>query len=115
MNIETIREYCLSKKGVTECFPFNEITLVFKLFGKIFLLTNLDGEFSINVKCDPEKAIEFRELYPSVVPGFHMNKKHWNTVFIDGTLSDSLIFSFIDHSYGLIRLSLSKNQQKELV
>ena len=110
MNIETIREYCLSKKGVTESFPFDEITLVFKVSEKIFLLTNLDGEFSINVKCDPEKAVELRELYPSVVPGYHMNKKHWNTVFIDGTLSDAIIFSFIDQSYDLIRLSLTKNQ-----
>lgn len=115
MNIETIREYCLSKKGVTESFPFDEITLVFKVSGKIFLLTTLDGELSINVKCDPEKAIELRELYPSVVPGYHMNKKHWNTVFINGTLTNSLILSFIDHSYDLIRLSLSKNQQKKLV
>jgi predicted DNA-binding protein (MmcQ/YjbR family) len=115
MNIETIREYCLSKKGVTECFPFNEVTLVFKLLGKIFLFTNLDGELYINVKCDPEKAIEFRELYPSVIPGYHMNKKHWNTIFIDGTLSDLLIFSFIDHSYELIRLSLPRNLQNELI
>jgi predicted DNA-binding protein (MmcQ/YjbR family) len=115
MNIETIRGYCLIKKGVTECFPFDETTLVFKLFGKIFLLTNLDGELSINLKCDPEKAIELRELYPAVIPGYHMNKKHWNTVLIDGTLSNALIFSFIDHSYDMVRLSLSKNQQKELI
>jgi len=115
MNVESIREFCLSKKGVTESFPFDEITLVFKVLGKIFLLTTLDGELSINVKCDPEKAIELRELYTSVVPGYHMNKKHWNTVFIDGTLSDTLIRSFIDHSYEMVRLSLSKNQQKELV
>jgi len=115
MNIESIREYCLSKKGVTECFPFDEKTLVFKVLGKIFLLTNLDGELSINLKCDPEKAIELRELYTAVIPGYHMNKKHWNTVFIDGTLTDALIFSFIDHSYDMVRLSLSKNQQKELI
>jgi predicted DNA-binding protein (MmcQ/YjbR family) len=115
MNIETIREFCLAKKGVTECFPFDETTLVFKLFGKMFLFTSLEGELFINVKCDPEKAIEFRELYSSVVPGYHMNKKHWNTVLIDGTLSDMLIFSFIDHSYDLIRSSLPKNQQNELI
>jgi predicted DNA-binding protein (MmcQ/YjbR family) len=115
MNIETIREFCLSKKGVTESFPFDDKTLVFKLSGKIFLLANLDGELSINVKCDPEKAIELREIYPSVIPGYHMNKKHWNTVFIDGILKDSLILSFIDHSYELIRLSLSKNEQNKLI
>jgi predicted DNA-binding protein (MmcQ/YjbR family) len=115
MNIESIREYCLMKKGVIECFPFDEITLVFKVLGKMFLLTNLDGDLSINVKCDPEKAIELRELYPAIVPGFHMNKKHWNTVIIDGTLPDTLILSFIDHSYDVVRLSLSRNQQKELV
>jgi predicted DNA-binding protein (MmcQ/YjbR family) len=115
MNIETLREYCLSKKGVSEGFPFDDKTLVFKVLGKMFLLTNLEGGFSINVKCDPEKAIELREMYPSVIPGYHMNKKHWNTVFIDGTLTDLLIMSFIDHSYNLIRLSLSKNLQKELL
>lgn len=115
MNIEAIREYCLSKKGVSECFPFDEVTLVFKVLGKMFLLTNLEGELSINVKCDPEKAIELRELYPAVVPGYHMNKKHWNTVFIDGTLTPKLIFSFIDHSYNMVKLSLSKSQQKELL
>jgi predicted DNA-binding protein (MmcQ/YjbR family) len=114
MNIETIREYCLSKKGVTESFPFDNKTLVFKVMGKIFLLANLDGELSINVKCDPEKAIDLRELYPSVIPGYHMNKKHWNTVLIDGILNETLILSFIDNSYDLIRLSLTKNQQREI-
>jgi len=115
MNIETIREYCLSKKGVAECFPFDDITLVFKVLGKIFLFTNLEGELSMNVKCNPERAIELRELYPAVLPGYHMNKKHWNTVYINGTLTDKLIFSFIDHSYDMVKLSLSKNQQKELL
>lgn len=113
MNIETIREYCLSKKGVTECFPFDEVTLVFKVMGKMFLLTNLDGELSINVKCDPEKAIELRELYPSVTPGYHMNKKYWNTVMIDGTLSEPLVCSFIDHSYQLVFDSLPKKLKNE--
>jgi predicted DNA-binding protein (MmcQ/YjbR family) len=113
MNIETIREYCLSKNGVTESFPFDEFTLVFKVMGKIFLLINLDGEPTINVKCDPEKAIELRELYPSVLPGYHMNKKHWNTVKIDGSLTDKLINSFIDHSYNLVFDSLPKKIQNE--
>jgi predicted DNA-binding protein (MmcQ/YjbR family) len=113
MNIETIRKYCLSKKGVTECFPFDEVTLVFKVMGKMFLLTNLDGELSINVKCDPEKAIELRERYPSVLPGYHMNKKYWNTVMIDGTLSEGLVYSFIDHSFQLVFDSLPKKLKNE--
>jgi predicted DNA-binding protein (MmcQ/YjbR family) len=113
MNIETIREYCLTKKGVTESFPFGEETLVFKVMGKIFILMNLDREPSINVKCDPEKAIELRELYPSVTAGYHMNKKHWNTVRIDGSLSDKLIYSFIDHSYDLVFASLPNKLQNE--
>ena len=115
MDIETIREYCLSKKGVTESFPFDEVTLVFKVLEKMFLLTNLDGDFTINVKCDPEKAIEYREIYTSVLPGYHMNKKHWNTILIDGTLPDSLIFSFIDHSYDQVVKSLPKIRQNELL
>jgi len=114
MNIETIREYCLSKKGVTESFPFDEVTLVFKVMGKIFILLNLDGEPTINVKCDPEMAIDLREQYPSVTPGYHMNKKHWNTVRIDNSLSDKLIFSFVDHSYEQVVKSLPIKQQIEL-
>ena len=80
MNIESLREYCISKKNVTESFPFGEDTLVFKTDGKIFALVNLDGDLSINLKCDPALAIELRERYSSVTPGYHMNKKHWNTV-----------------------------------
>jgi len=114
MNIETIREYCLSKRGVTEEFPFDETTLVFKVLGKIFLLSVLEGDLSMNVKCDPEKAIELRELYPSVVPGYHMNKKHWNTVYIDGSLSDKMILSLIDQSYMLTIMTLPKIKQREL-
>jgi len=103
MNIETIREYCISKKGVTEGFPFGEDTLVFKVNGKIFALANLDGELSINLKCDPAFAIELRELYSSVTPGYHMNKKHWNTVILDGSVPDKEIFEWIDHSYDLVK------------
>ena len=108
MNIEELREYCISKKGATEGFPFDESTLVFKVSGKIFALTDLEGEFSINLKCDPEKAIEIREQYPSVLPGYHMNNRHWNTIKIDGTISDSLIYEWIDHSYELIISKLYK-------
>ena len=102
MDIETLREYCISKKGVTESFPFGDDTLVFKAGGKIFALLNLDGDLSINLKCDPLLAIELRERYSSVTPGYHMNKKHWNTVFLDGSVPDSEVFSWIDHSYSLV-------------
>lgn len=102
MNIETIREFCISKKGATEGFPFGEDTLVFKAGGKIFALVNLDGELSINLKCDPEFALELRERYQSVTPGYHMNKKHWNTIIMDGSIPDKEILSWIDHSYGIV-------------
>jgi predicted DNA-binding protein (MmcQ/YjbR family) len=102
MDIESLRAHCIEKKGVTESFPFGDDTLVFKAGGKIFALVNLDGDLSINLKCDPAFAIELRERHSSVTPGYHMNKKHWNTVFINGTVPDKEIFSWIDHSYDLI-------------
>ena len=111
MNIEILREYCIAKKGVTESFPFGEDTLVFKIDGKIFALINLDGELSINLKCDPEFALELREQYSSVIPGYHMNKKHWNTIFIDGTLSDEQLQARIDDSYSLVANSLPKKDK----
>jgi predicted DNA-binding protein (MmcQ/YjbR family) len=114
MNIEKMREYCISKKGVTEEFPFGEETLVFKVAGKIFALTNLAGDFAVNLKCDPEKAIELRERYPAVSPGYHMSKVHWNTVAMDGSVSDILIQSWIDHSYNLVVKSLPKKVQYDL-
>jgi predicted DNA-binding protein (MmcQ/YjbR family) len=102
MNIEILREYCISKNNVTENFPFSDDTLVFKTAGRIFALVNLDGDLSINLKCDPSLAIELRERYSSVIPGYHMNKKHWNTVYIDGSIPDKEVFSWIDHSYDLV-------------
>jgi predicted DNA-binding protein (MmcQ/YjbR family) len=102
MNIESLREYCISKKGADESFPFGEDTLVFKVSGKIFALVNLDGDLSINLKCDPAFAIELRERFSSVTAGYHMNKKHWNTVLMDGSVPDKEICSWIDHSYNLI-------------
>jgi predicted DNA-binding protein (MmcQ/YjbR family) len=102
MDIESVREHCISKKGASEGFPFGEDTLVFKVKGKIFALVNLDGQLSINLKCDPDLAIELRERYSSVIPGYHMNKKHWNTIYIDGTIPDKEIISWIEHSYRLI-------------
>jgi predicted DNA-binding protein (MmcQ/YjbR family) len=115
MNIEQIREYCLKKKGVTEEFPFDEETLVFKVAGKIFLLASLESiPLQINLKCDPEKAIELREEYESVQPGYHMNKKHWNTIIFDGTVPAKKIFEWIDDSYNLVVAGLKKSDFKKL-
>ena len=114
MNIEELREYCLSKKGVTEGFPFNETTLVFKVAGKMFCLTNLEWDFSVNLKNDPEKNMELREHFTAVKPGYHMNKIHWNTIEIDGSIPDKQIYEFIDTSYNLIVQSLTKKKKEEL-
>lgn len=104
MNIEYIREYVLQKPSVTEGFPFGEDTIVFKVNGKIFLLAGLDeSPLQFNVKCEPEKAIQLREDHPgSVLPGYHMNKKHWNTIVVDGRLSAKQLKEMIDDSYGLV-------------
>jgi predicted DNA-binding protein (MmcQ/YjbR family) len=114
MNIEFFRDYCIGKKSVTEEFPFGEETLVFKVMGKMFALTNIDSFSSVNLKCNPEKAIELREQYLCVKPGYHMNKKHWNTVMIDGSVSDKLIKEWVDDSYNLVVASLTKKLQQEL-
>lgn len=102
MNIEILRDYCISKRNVTESLPFGDDTLVFKTGGKIFALVNLEGELRLNLKCDPVVAIELRERYSAVSPGYHMNKKHWNTVRIDGSVPDNVLYSWIDHSYDLV-------------
>ncbi len=114
MNIEELREYCLSMKGTDESFPFDEVTLVFKVMGKIFALTSLDRDLSINLKCDPEKAIALREEYSAVLPGYHMNKKHWNTVLIDSSVPQKLIEQWINDSYDLVVKSLTKKVKEEL-
>jgi len=101
MNIESLREYCISKKDVTESFPFGDDTLVFKTQGRIFALANLEGDLSVNLKCDPGLAIELRERYSSVMPGYHMNKKHWNTIVLTGQLPLEEIQGLIFHSYNL--------------
>jgi len=103
MNIEIIREYCVSKESTEECFPFGDDTLVYKVRGKIFALINLTGDLTVNLKCNPTLAIELREKYTSVTPGYHMNKKHWITIFLDGTVPDKEVFSWIDHSYNLVK------------
>jgi len=114
MDIESFREFCMSKKGVTECFPFDNITLVYKVMGKIFALTDVESFESINLKCDPETAINLRELYPAVQPGYHMNKSHWNTVVLDGSIPNSLIYSWTEHSYELVVRKLPAKLRKEL-
>jgi predicted DNA-binding protein (MmcQ/YjbR family) len=116
MNIEEIREYCLAKKGVTEEFPFDSDTLAFKVMNKVFLLTDVNWiAKTVNLKCDPEYAVELREQYEEVQPGYHMNKKHWNTVECEGRLGDKMIRELIDHSYELVVKGLTKKQQQELL
>ena len=114
MNIEQIREYCINKKGVTEGFPFDEVTLVFKVMGKMFALMSLSKADSINLKCDPEKAVSLREQYSGVLPGYHMSKEHWNTVMFNESIPEKLLMLWIDDSYNLIVNSLSK-KNKELL
>lgn len=114
MDIETLREYCLQKKGVTESFPFGPDTLVFKVGGKLFLLTGLENPVSFNAKCDPERAVALREEYEEIVPGYHMSKVHWNTVNMRGRLNNSLLKELIDHSYQLVYNSLSKTIKAEI-
>ncbi len=114
MNIEDFRNYCLNKPGVTESFPFDDTTLVFKVFNKIFALTDLEEDFKLNLKCDPEKAALLREQYTSITPGYHMNKKHWNTIIIDGTIDDDIIYNLIDHSYDLVFQSFPKKIRDQL-
>lgn len=117
MNIETIREYCLKKKGkISEGFPFGEDVLVFKVNGKIFLLALLDEHpLQMNLKCDPELAIELRERYEAVKPGYHMNKTHWNTVVLDGSILSKEIFKMIDHSYEQVVKGLKKSEREKIL
>lgn len=115
MNIEEFRNYCLSKKGVEESFPFDEVTLVFKVLGKVFAITGLKAEeFRVNLKCDPERAVELREEYEDIIPGWHMNKKHWNTVYFEKGLETNLLMELIDHSYDCVVKGLRK-KDKELL
>ncbi len=114
MNIEGYRAHCLSKKGVTEEFPFGEETLVFKVMGKVFALSSVQSFASINLKCDPEKGVELREKFSSVLPGYHMNKKHWITVLVDGSIPDKQVLGWIDDSYELVVAHLSKAQKEQL-
>ena len=114
MDLDLLREYCLSKAGTTEELPFGPDTLVFKVMGKMFALTDVDRFTSINLKCEPEKAIELREQYPGVKAGYHMNKKHWNTVYFENGLPDKFLIELIDHSYDLIVSKLKKADREFL-
>lgn len=114
MNIEEFRSYCLAKSGVEETFPFDHKTIVFKVGGKMFALSDVEEFDAINLKCDPERAVELREHYDSVTPGYHMNKKHWNTVTINGDLNDHEIYALVDHSYEIVVNGLPKRLRNEL-
>jgi predicted DNA-binding protein (MmcQ/YjbR family) len=115
MNIEQFRSYCLSKPGVTEDTPFGPDTLCIRIMGKIFAITGLDStDFKVNLKCEPEYALELREQYPEVQPGWHMNKKHWNTVDFEGSLDEKTIRLLIDHSYEQVSKTLKKAEKESL-
>ena len=114
MDFEFVRQHCLKRAGVTETFPFGEETPVYKVMSKIFLIANLDYPVSINLKCDPELAVELRERYDSVTPGYHMNKMHWNTVVLDNSIPDGLVVEWIDHSYEIVVTKLKKSEKEEL-
>jgi len=119
MNISQLHEYCLNKKGVTETFPFDKDTLVFKVLGKMFALFPLEkwekGEGSVNLKCDPDYALELRETYQSIEAGWHMSKKHWNSLYIyKGELTPQLVFQLIDHSYDMVVKGMPKKMRETL-
>lgn len=114
MTITFFREYCLSKPGTSEDIPFDENTLCFKVGGKIFALIDIELFESVNLKCNPERAIELRDQYEGIIPGYHMNKKHWNTVLV-GSVPDPLILELVDHSFQLVYNSLPRSLQAEIL
>jgi len=114
-NFEALQAYCTAKKGVTEDFPFDEVTLTYKVMGKIFLFVPLDSDqFEVAAKCDPSYAEELREQYEEVRPGYHLNKKHWNSILLNGSLPQNLIKELIDHSYDMVVKGLTKKVRQEL-
>jgi predicted DNA-binding protein (MmcQ/YjbR family) len=116
INIEDIRDYCLQKKGAEECFPFDQDTIVFKVAGKLFLLASINSNpLTFNVKCEPLKALELREIYHFVLPGYHMNKTHWNTIICNEKAHRKLLLGFIDDSYNLVLHSLSKKTKRNFL
>lgn len=115
MNLESLRTYCLARPGTSEDFPFDESTLAFRVCGKIFLLADVESvPLHVNLKCDPERAVELRERYEAVEPGYHMNKRHWNTVTLDSTIPDREIRGMLDHSYELVVAGLKKSERESL-
>ncbi|MCY7328141.1 MAG: MmcQ/YjbR family DNA-binding protein [Saprospiraceae bacterium] len=115
MDVEQVREYCLAKPGVTEDFPFGDSTLCLRVMGKIFALIGLDSDhLSINLKAEPDYALELREQHPEVQPGYHMNKKHWNTVDFEGALDGRMLRHLLDHSYGQVVKTLKKGEREAL-
>jgi predicted DNA-binding protein (MmcQ/YjbR family) len=116
MHIEDFRNYCLSKVAVEESLPFGPDTLVFKVLNKVFAITSLTRpSFTVNLKCDPDRSTELRESFPEIIPGFHMNKKHWNTVDFEGSLRPSFLQELIDHSYDCVVKGFSKKQKATLL
>ena len=115
MNAEDIREYCLKKGEVTESLPFNDSALVFKVNGKMFALLSLESALQISLKCDPEVAVSLRDCFSSVVPGYHMNKRLWNTINIDGSIDEALIYQWIDDSYRLVVEKMPKKDRQRLL
>ena len=114
MTLDAFRAHCLAKKGVTEETPFGPDTLVYKVVGKMFALTGMPDFISVNLKADPEKAVELREKYDAVEPGYHMNKKHWNTILIDGSIPDRLLLEWLEDSYQLVVAGLTKKEKSAL-
>lgn len=114
MDIESFRNYCIAKKGVTESFPFDDKILVFKVMGKVFALTSVEDYELINLKCDPDKSIELRERHHWITPGYHMSKKHWNSIVTESIEDEKLVLELIDHSYDLVVKGLTKKLKEEL-
>jgi predicted DNA-binding protein (MmcQ/YjbR family) len=115
LTLDMARDYCLKKKGTAATFPFDETTLVMKVMGKMFLITDIRADpFQISLKCDPDLASTLRHRYQAVQPGYHLNKEHWNTITIDGIMTDEEIFALIDHSYDLVVSGLKKADRAKL-
>ena len=115
INLEKLREYCAQKPGTTESFPFDNETLVFKVMGKMYALTNITWpELAVNLKCDPDWAMILRDHYTAVQPGYHMNKRHWNTVTIDGSIPEEEVWEMVDHSYNLVVKGLKAADRQKL-
>lgn len=114
MDLDYFRKYCLAKKGTSESQPFGDSVTVYKVMGKMFALANFEIPLGVNLKCDPERAIELREEYEEIKPGYHMSKKHWNSITCSGRLSDKLLKELIDHSYELVIQGLKKSDREHL-